>query len=103
MNTDVIVKIEQDSYLKEIIDKADMTFVDGKPLVWIAGFQRRPVKEKISGSDLVPKICEMAAEKGYSVFIMGGKEGIAEKAKRNLERKNTGNSYRWHVCPADGI
>ncbi|MGO5541254.1 WecB/TagA/CpsF family glycosyltransferase [Blautia sp. HCP3S3_H10_1] len=86
INVDVVMKIENDSHLKEITDKADMVLVDGKPLEWIAKWHKRPIKAKISGSDLVPILCERAAEKGYSIFIIGGKEGIAEKAKQNLER-----------------
>lgn len=87
VNVDVIIKIENDGYLKKITDEADIVLVDGQPLVWIAKWHKMPVKEKISGSDLVPKLCEKAAEKGYSIFIIGGKEGIAKQAKAQLERK----------------
>ena len=86
INVDVVMKIENDSYLKEITEEADMVLVDGKPLEWIAKWHKRPIKAKISGSDLVPILCKRAAEKGYSIFIIGGKEGIAEKAKQKLER-----------------
>lgn len=87
INVDVVLKIEHDKYLKKITDDADMVLVDGQPLVWISKWHKRPVKAKISGSDLVPKMCEVAAEKGYTMFIIGGKDGIAEKAKKNLEMK----------------
>ena len=36
INVDVVMKIEQDSYLKKIVDQADMVLVDGKPLIWIS-------------------------------------------------------------------
>ena len=85
VNADVIMKIEKDSLLKEIADNADLTIVDGQPLVWISKLQKQPVKERISGSDLVPALCKMAAIEGYSIFIIGGKKGVAEKAKSNLE------------------
>lgn len=87
VNSDVIVKIEEDAYLKSISDQADMVLVDGKPLIWIAKKYKYPVTEKISGSDLVPKLCERAAEKGYTVYILGGKEGVAEQAKNCLAQK----------------
>jgi len=87
INTDVVIKIEKDEYLKKIIDEADLSLVDGKPLVWFAKWQKRPVKAKVSGSDLVPELCRQAAEKGHTVFIIGGAEGVAEKAKENLERQ----------------
>ncbi len=87
LNVDVVVKIEKDPYLQDIMNQADLSLVDGKPLVWIAKWHKRPVKEKISGSDLVPELCKIAAEKGYTIFIIGGKKGVAEKAKANLEKE----------------
>lgn len=87
INVDVIIKIESDPYLKKIIDNSDLALVDGMPLVWISNFYKRPLKEKISGTDLVPMLCEVAAKKQYSIFIIGGKSGVAEQAKKNLELK----------------
>lgn len=89
INVDVVMKIEADPYLKKIVDDADMVLVDGKPLVWISKLHGRPLKEKVSGSDLVPLLCEVAAKNGYKVFIIGGKEGSAERAKQRLEEKLT--------------
>lgn len=87
INVDVVMKIEEDSYLKKVVDNADMVLVDGKPLVWISKLHGKPLKAKISGSDLVPLLCEVAAEKGYRIFIIGGKDGIAEQAKEKLENR----------------
>ena len=103
INVDVVIKIENDRYLKEITDKADMVLVDGKPLEWIAKWHKRPIKAKISGSDLVPILCKRAAEKGYSIFIIGGKEGIAEKAKQNLERDLPGIRIVGTYAPPFGF
>lgn len=103
INVDVVMKIENDRYLKEITDHADMVLVDGKPLEWIAKWHKRPIKAKISGSDLVPILCERAAEKGYSIFIIGGKEGIAEKAKQNLERDLPGIRIVGTYAPPFGF
>jgi N-acetylglucosaminyldiphosphoundecaprenol N-acetyl-beta-D-mannosaminyltransferase len=87
INVDVVIKMENEPYLKEIVDNADMVLVDGKPLIWISKWYKSPVKAKISGSDLVPILCGIAAKKGYSIFIIGGKDGIAECAKARLENK----------------
>ena len=87
INVDVVMKIENDPYLKKIVDNADMVLVDGKPLVWISKWYNRPLKAKISGSDLVPILCEVASKKGYTIFIIGGKDGIAAQAKTRLENR----------------
>lgn len=88
VNVDVIMKIEADPYLKEIIDNADITLVDGKPLIWISKLHKNAVSVKISGSDLVPVLCSRAAKAGHTIFIIGGKDGIAERARKRLEKKN---------------
>lgn len=103
INVDVVMKMETDTYLKKIADEAALTLVDGKPLVWIAKLHKRPVKAKISGSDLVPELCKAATKKGYSIFIIGGAEGIAEKAKRNLEKKLSGIKIVGTYSPPFGF
>lgn len=86
VNVDVIMKIEQDGYLKKIVDDADLVLTDGKPLIWISKLHGNQIKEKISGSDLVPLLCKKASEKGYRIFLLGGKEGVAEQAAENLKK-----------------
>ena len=103
VNVDVILKIEQDTLLKELTDKADMVLVDGKPLIWISKIHKKPIKAKISGSDLVPRLCEISAKKGYTMFILGGMDGIAEKAKKRLEKKLPGIKIVGTYAPPFGF
>ena len=86
-NVDHIVKLETDKELQEVYKDADLILTDGKPLIWISKFYKTPIKEKISGSDLFPLLCEMAAEKGYNMFFLGAGEGVANKAAQNLTNK----------------
>lgn len=103
VNVDVIMKIEDDPYLKKVVDSADMVLADGKPLVWISKLHGKPLKAKISGSDLVPLLCEIATEKGYRIFIIGGKDGVAEKAKVRLEEKLPGINIVGTYAPPYGF
>jgi N-acetylglucosaminyldiphosphoundecaprenol N-acetyl-beta-D-mannosaminyltransferase len=103
INVDVVIKIENDPYLKKIVDNADMVLVDGKPLVWISNFYGKPLKAKISGSDLVPLLCEEASKKQYSIFIIGGKDGVAEQAKQNLEKRLPGIRIVGTYAPTYGF
>lgn len=103
INVDVVMKIEEDPYLKNVVDEADMVLVDGKPLIWIAKWHKHPVKAKVSGSDLVPLLCERARDKGHSIFIIGGKDGIAVKAKENLEKDLPGIKIVGTYAPPFGF
>ena len=86
-NVDQIVRIEKDPYFKEICEHAELLLADGHPLLWIAKWYKIPIKEKICGSDLVPKLCEIAAKKGYSVFFLGAAPGVAQRATDKLKEK----------------
>ncbi len=103
INVDVVMKIENDAYLKKIVDSADLILTDGKPLIWISKLNKMPIKEKISGSDLIPKLLEKAEQKKYSVFIIGGKDGVAEKAKKNIEEKHPNIRFAGIYSPKLGF
>lgn len=102
-NADQIVRIEKDEYFKEICNNAELLLADGTPLMWIAKWYKNPIKEKICGSDLVPELCAIAAKKGYSVFLLGAAEGVADKAAENLQRKNPGLKIAGTYSPPYGF
>lgn len=102
-NLDHIVTMETDKEFAEIYQYADLVVADGKPLIWISKYFKNPIKEKISGSDLFPKMCELSAKKGYSIFILGAGEGIADKAAKNLIKKNPGLVIAGTYSPAFGF
>lgn len=102
-NLDHIVLIESDKEFAEIYQKADLVVADGKPLLWISKYLKNPIKEKISGSDLFPRMCDLAAKRGYSIFILGAAEGVADKAARNLVEKNPGLQITGTYSPPIGF
>ena len=67
-NVDHIVQLETNTELQDVYKNASLILTDGKPLLWIAKWYGTPIKEKISGSDLFPLLCEMAAKKGYKFY-----------------------------------
>ena len=102
-NVDQIVRIEKDPYFKEICEHAELLLADGHPLLWIAKWYGTPIKEKISGSDLVPALCEIAAEKGYSVFLLGAAPGVAQKAADKLRQSLPGLKVAGVYSPPLGF
>ena len=83
-NVDHLMILQEDSLFKEIYSNAAMILCDGKPIQIASKIIGTPIKEKISGSDFFPRLCEKAAEKGYSVFFLGAEEGVAQKAAEIL-------------------
>lgn len=86
-NVDHIIQLENNHELKNAYEHASLILTDGKPLIWISKWYKQPIKEKISGSDLFPKLCGLAEKKGYSMYFLGAAEGVAKQAAKNLKKK----------------
>lgn len=102
-NADHLVKLEKDSEFGEIYDNADMVVTDGSPLMWIMDSIGHPIKEKITGADMLPRVCEMAAEEGRSVYIVGAAQGVAGKASDILMEKYNGLNILGSISPNPGF
>ncbi len=102
-NVDHIVQLERGGELCRVYKEADLILTDGKPLIWIARWYGTPIKEKISGSDLFPRLCELAAGKGYRMFFLGAAEGVAAKAASNLSRRFAGLNVAGTYSPPFGF
>lgn len=102
-NVDHIVKLESDEEFKDVYSNANLVLTDGMPLIWISKLLKNPIKEKVSGSDLFPKVCEISAKKGYSIFLLGAAEGVAQKAAENLKSKYKGLNIAGTYSPPYGF
>ncbi len=86
-NSDIIVKMQNDSELKDICDNADLILTDGQIVVNISKRTGHPIKERVCMTDFVWDVCDLADEKGYKIFLFGGKENVLEKATQNIKVK----------------
>lgn len=102
-NVDHIVKLEKDMEFKKVYKNANLILTDGMPLIWISKMYGSPIKEKISGSDLFPKVCDLASQKGYKIFLLGAAEGVANKAANNLVEKYKGLNVVGTYSPSYGF
>lgn len=102
-NADHMVKLESDSVFKEIYDHADMVVADGAPLMWIMDSIGSPIMEKITGADMLPRVCEMAAVSNRTVYIVGAAKGVADMAADKLKAKYNGLNIIGTFSPDSGF
>ena len=86
-NSDIVVKMQDDRELKKICDKADLILTDGQIVVKLSRKTKYPIKERVCMTDFVWDVMDLAAEKGYKVFLFGGKEDVLEKATKRIRKK----------------
>jgi len=90
-NPEFMVYAHDHPWFKRILIQSDIAIPDGIGLIWASRFWGRGViKERVSGTDLMEKLCQMAAKKGWTVYFLGGKPGVAVKTLSTLQKKYVG-------------
>jgi N-acetylglucosaminyldiphosphoundecaprenol N-acetyl-beta-D-mannosaminyltransferase len=89
-NLDFWLNSVSDRHLHRIIAGCSLVLPDGMPLVWVSKLLGCPLADRVTGVDLVPRLAELSARKGYGIYLLGGKGNVAERAKKWLEDKYPG-------------
>lgn len=85
-NTEMVMAAKKDEQLKEILNKSDLTIPDGIGLVYASRVKGNPLAERVTGYDISIKLLEIANDKSYSIYLLGGKEGVAKEAKEKINK-----------------
>ena len=102
-NVDHVVTFQEDAEFREAYYHSFLVLADGMPVLWSSKLVGKPLKEKISGSDLVYWLSEYAARRGYSVFFFGATEGTAQRAGEVLQEKYPGLKVAGAYSPPMGF
>lgn len=98
-NVDFLVQAHRDVELRRILLEADLTLCDGTPLVWASRLLGNALPERVAGSDLVPELMQVSAQKGHRIFFLGAAPGVAEQATARLQARYPGINIVGHYAP----
>lgn len=88
-----------DPELLNIYRKSNFVTCDGKPLIWLSRLLGSPLKERVAGTDIVPRLVSLLAQNGKSVFLLGSTEQINKVTGVILEALNPGLRIVGHLSP----
>jgi N-acetylglucosaminyldiphosphoundecaprenol N-acetyl-beta-D-mannosaminyltransferase len=71
--------------LIDILRRADLVTPDGMPIIWTSRMLGTPLKERVTGADLVPRLAQAAARQGKSLYFLGGQGDVGQQAARKLQ------------------
>jgi len=89
-NVDHFMRARRDPAYRAVYRRAVLSLADGMPVVWASRVLGRPLKAKVSGSDLFVDLCRRAAREKVRVFLLGGAPGVAERAAEVLAARMPG-------------
>lgn len=89
-NSEIVQACIEDNALYDIINSAEVICPDGIGVVKAAKILKTPLKGKVAGIEVGEKLIASLTDGSKSIFLMGGKPGIAEKAAEELAKKYPG-------------
>ncbi len=113
LNPEIAVVAQKDKELRRMVHEASLVTADGSGLLWaasylseirsqsvfirwikafISGFhfffsrsyRHKVIPGRVTGVDLVRVLLKLASHRGYRVFLLGGKPGVAELLRKKL-------------------
>lgn len=103
-NIDHLMKLQKDAEFLKIYALADYKVCDSQVLMYASRLLGTPFKEKVSGSDLFPRFCDFHKNNdAITVFLLGGAEGVAEKAGSKINRRTNRDIVVGSHSPSYGF
>ena len=84
LNAEIAYNAWQDEELTALVNTADLVTADGAGILWAAEHLGLPVREKVTGIDLLQQLVAAAADGHLRFFFFGAVEGVAQAAAEKL-------------------
>lgn len=68
--------------------RSDLVLADGIGLKLAGKILKRPIIQNVNGTDLFPRLCEKLSGTETSIFLLGGREGVAQGVAEWVERNH---------------
>ena len=85
-NTQILLDAQSSPRNLLLLNSADINIPDGIGVLLASKILGGIIKKRISGIELGEALLALAEKKGYRVFLLGAKKGVAKKAKKALKK-----------------
>ena len=90
VNPEFVMHARADPDFAAILERCDLCLADGIGVVWAARRSGCRLRERVTGSDLLPRLAAECARSGWRPFFLGAMPGVAEEAARRLAAAHPG-------------
>jgi N-acetylglucosaminyldiphosphoundecaprenol N-acetyl-beta-D-mannosaminyltransferase len=91
-----------DFEFRDSLLRSDFCTADGMPIVWLARLLGLPIRQRVSGADILDELRAKSGHRKLKVFFFGGADGIASSARRILNGENRGLTCVGTLNPGFG-
>jgi N-acetylglucosaminyldiphosphoundecaprenol N-acetyl-beta-D-mannosaminyltransferase len=90
VNPEFVMEARRNQAFRQLLNTADLATPDGVGIVIASHLLGRPVRGRATGVAMVERLAGLSAQHGYSLFLLGAAEGVAEEAAQALCRRFPG-------------
>jgi len=90
LNAEIVYQAQSSAELRETINGADLVTPDGIGIVWGGRKLGYEFRERVTGIDLLKRLCQEAPVENWGIYLLGSAPGVAEEAARRLIEANPG-------------
>ena len=90
VNPEFVWEARKNTTFRAAINQAALVLPDGMGIIWASRILGQPFPERVTGTDLLPRLAERSARRGYRLFLLGAAPGVAEHTARLLQQRFPG-------------
>jgi N-acetylglucosaminyldiphosphoundecaprenol N-acetyl-beta-D-mannosaminyltransferase len=90
LNAVMLGRAARDERFRRVVNSAALVTADGMGTLLAARILGMRISERVTGVDLLDRLCAICARDGYRVFLFGAEPGVAEDAARRLAAHHPG-------------
>ena len=87
VNVAKLVRMRNDSWLRESVLGADLVVADGLPIVWASRILGEPLPERVTGIDLFENLLQLAEDEDFSGYFLGASQEVLEEMMHRIEER----------------
>ncbi len=87
INPEIVMRARRDAAYGELLERTRLNVPDGAGIVAAARLRRLPMRQRVTGVDLVHDLAGLAAVHGYRLLLAGAAPGVADQAAAELQRR----------------
>ncbi|MDQ2680760.1 MAG: WecB/TagA/CpsF family glycosyltransferase [Candidatus Eremiobacteraeota bacterium] len=90
LGTEMAVYAQHDEQFRRVVNTCELSLCDTVGLLAVARSRGAALCERVTGIELIERLCSRAAKSALPIYLLGGKPGVAEKAAAALRQRYPG-------------
>ena len=87
VNVAILMMMRENPALQRFADQATWTVADGQPVIWTSRWFGTPLPERVTGVDLVERLCERAQAEGKGIYLLGASRSVIDTLAKRMQSR----------------